>query len=190
MAAYRRWQVPHTELPYAEGNERPGSFSASRGVMEHHTGGILLYPDTYAAIAYAKWIFTEGRPSEGIPAPLCHDLVLVGHVYVGASGRANHAGLGDNGVDGNSIYWGFEWAYPGTSKPPQAMYNVAALATAAILDAMGYTRATRWNCPGHKEWTSRKIDPAYVSMRRFRRDVTLLMKQGPVGSRRGIIGVI
>ena len=63
-------------------------------------------------------------------------------VYVGAGGRANHAGTARSmgsvaAGDGNSLYVGIEWMLSGTQPISDAQYDAAATTNAVLLDIMG-----------------------------------------------------
>jgi hypothetical protein len=103
---------------------------------------------------------------------------------VAYGGRANHAGLGDidvfNAVGSNTPLpdpnqddmGGNQWFLSvSTEGPPinpwcydQLVNTVGALCTY-------YSWNPAWDVIGHKEWTSRKVDPSF-SMDQFRADVT------------------
>lgn len=193
VAKYREWHVPHKVYAGAGTRGRPGGL-APVGITEHHTGG------GSASASYLYFLFVTGRPSEGIPGPLCSEATdLGGTVHVGAVGRANHAGKGSSVtrdrvisenypgydtemrpgpdvVNGNAIYYGNEWIYSGTRPPTAAQYRGAALAAAARCDAHGWTALSVF---AHREHSRRKGDPFGVLMQQFRRDVRLCLANGP-----------
>lgn len=119
---------------------RPGSFNPV-GVLNHHTGSKDVYDDLADDLAYARWMFREGR--NDLPAPLCQmALSLEGTVYVGAAGRANHGGTAKSSGsvaagNANSLYYGIEWMLSGTQKIPARMYEAAATLNAVLLDILG-----------------------------------------------------
>lgn len=148
--------------------------------------GVLLHHDASPkgpSPAMAAFIFTQGRPAEGIPAPLsqvwvcagCGGKHQVGTWHVGAAGRANHAGSGEGwgavGRDmGASLLIGIETDNTVGEPTPKAMYDSLVVGVAAIHRHYG-TDPDRW-CMAHKEYaTGRKIDPDDVNMDRFRHDV-------------------
>ena len=111
------------------------------GSLNHHTGAKDEFNDAADDLAYAKWLFTKGR--KDLPPPLCQlSLSLEGVVYVGASGRANHAGKAKPsgsvaGGDGNALYVGTEWMLSGTQAIPQGMYDAGVKLNAVLLDVLG-----------------------------------------------------
>lgn len=124
---------------------RPASTGAFGpvGVLNHHTGARDVIGDFADDLAYAKWMFLTGRPGDGLGPPLVQTaLSLEGTIYLGALGRANHAGKAKSSGsvasgDGNAIYVGMEWMLSGTQKIPVAMYAAGAIANAVLLDIMG-----------------------------------------------------
>lgn len=94
-----------------------------------------------------------------------------GDVHVVAAGEANHAGSGGwNGLSGNASVWGTEMNNLGTPADPwpdvqlEAMQRLAA----ATAEYSGFPIA---NVCGHKEWTSRKVDPHSIDMQSFRQEI-------------------
>src|SRR5690349_17149722 len=70
-----------------ESRGRPASTGGFEpdGNLHHHTGS------TGNGRESARWMFMDGRPD--LPPPLCHmSTDRQGVIYVGAAGRANHAG--------------------------------------------------------------------------------------------------
>lgn len=111
------------------------------GVLNHHTGASALGWLKRRLLAYCRFLFRIGRPD--LPAPLCQlSLGRDGTVYVGAAGRANHAGTAKSSGsvaagDGNSLYGGIEWQLSGTEKIPAVMYAAGATVNAVLLDIFG-----------------------------------------------------
>jgi hypothetical protein len=156
------WRVPFVEAPGWRTRNRnaAGDWGPVRGVLLHHTG------------------------DDGVA-------VLIGW------GRANHAGKGSAAVrvalvtenyddyppkpgpdnaDGNAIFYGQETCYGGAKAPTTAAY----LATVRIFAAVCHWHA--WSgksCIGHKEWTSRKVDPGHLDMATFRQAVDAALHLGP-----------
>jgi hypothetical protein len=125
-------------------------------------------------------ICTNGRA--GIPGPLCHALIgYDGKIYIIASGRANHAGVGaqmvlaemkrneapiataakrglkNTGGSGGSLI-GIEIEHPGDKTPlTQAQLDSIGLFahSVAVYYKLGDNAAAAWT---HTDWTSRKID--------------------------------
>ena len=193
-AKYTEWHVPFKVYSGAGSRGRPGGITDAAGIVEHHTGG------GSASSSYLYFLFVTGRPAEGIPGPLCSEATASdGTVYIGAVGRANHAGMGSSttrdrvrgesysgysgelspGADntnGNAIYYGNEWIYSGTKPPTAVQYRAAVLAAAARCDAHGWTALS---AIAHREHTRRKNDPFGVKMDQFRSDVRAVLKAGP-----------
>lgn len=113
------------------------------GPLNHHDARKDVVGDTADDLAWAKWMFLTGRPGDGLPAPLCQlSLSMEGVVYVGASGRANHAGAARPsgsvaGGDGNALYAGIEWMLSGTQTIPKVMYDAGVKVNAVLLDIFG-----------------------------------------------------
>src|SRR5436190_3793498 len=111
------------------------------GVLNHHTGSCARSGDLADDLSYAKHPFHEGRPD--LPAPNCHaSLSVEATVYLGAGGRANHAGTAKSvgsvaAGDGNELYVGIEWMLSGTQKIPADMYHAGAVFNAVVLDLLG-----------------------------------------------------
>lgn len=162
-----------------------GAWGPVNGVMIHHTGS-----NTSSPKAYAKNVLYDGYA--GLPGPLCHTGgAKDGTLYLTGMGRANHAGGGDpevlkrviaesysgtldprrgnnNGVDGNSRFYGLEIMYSGGSAPSAAQYDAAVRFAAAICKFHGWSAKS---VIGHGEWSSDKWDPGHVDMTKFRADV-------------------
>lgn len=111
------------------------------GVLNHHTGAFDREGDLADDLAYAKWLFLQGRAD--LPAPLCQlSLSAEGTVYLGAAGRANHAGQAKSSGsvaagDGNALYVGIEWMLSGTQPIPAKMYAAGATLNAVLLRLLG-----------------------------------------------------
>ncbi len=111
------------------------------GVLNHHTGTHDPIGDFADDLTYAKWLFLTGR--KDLPPPLCQlSISAEGTVYVGASGRANHAGKAKASGsvaagDGNALYAGIEWMLSGTQAIPAGMYAAAVKTNAVLLDIFG-----------------------------------------------------
>lgn len=114
---------------------RPGAFDPV-GPNNHHTGASARGWTLAKELAYAKWMFLVGRPD--LPAPLCQiALGRSGTVYVGAAGRANHAGTARAAGsvaagDGNTLYVGIEWMLSGTEEIPDEMYEAGVTLNAVL----------------------------------------------------------
>lgn len=155
------------------------------GVMLHHTAsgegpGISRY---------------VRRGTKALPGPLCHGLIhKSGEVELIGWGRANHAGWGDwrvlgaviredarlpkpgrGSADGNRYFVGFECVNWGDGDDcwPDVQVEAMARASAAVCRVYGWSERS---VIGHKEWTSRKIDPRGVSMGDIRCRVKELLR--------------
>lgn len=174
---YRSWRTHNR-------NHR-GAWGPVNGIVIHHTAGrdslSLVYNGTSA-----------------LPGPLCHShLDKNGVVRMISAGRANHAGSftqnahnavvneskthprpsGAEVVDGNRHYYGIEIENLGDGKDryPAKQYDAAVRWAAAICRAHGWSEHS---IIGHREGTTRKIDPrgpieggGQFDMDRFRKDV-------------------
>lgn len=113
------------------------------GSLNHHDARKDVVGDAADDLTWAKWMFMTGRPGDGLPAPLCQlALSMEGVVYVGASGRANHAGAARPsgsvaGGDGNALYVGTEWMLSGTQTIPKQMYDAAVKMNGVLMDVLG-----------------------------------------------------
>lgn len=193
VAALNKWHVDYELYPGWTSRGRPGSVNPI-GFTIHHTGGPYTESDSYLYFLFVK----SGRPEA--PAPLCQFAVgPSGKVYVGAIGRANHAGMGSSAtrskvsseshpgytsemrpgpddINGNGIYWGVEVCYPGTSPMRARQYASTVLLAAAMVDAYGWSALSVF---AHREHSRRKIDPGKHNMAQFRRDVRAVLAAGP-----------
>ncbi|MEU6389955.1 peptidoglycan-binding protein [Streptomyces sp. NPDC046939] len=172
-----------------------GSWGPMNGVVIHHTAG-----------SNSLGVVYEGTPD--LPGPLCHShLAKSGKVTMVANGRANHAGtFAQNAhaaviaesskhpaptrsepVDGNAHYYGIEIENLGNGRDfyPQDQYDAAVKWAAAICRHHGWTANS---VIGHKEGTTRKIDPKGPvgsakgeawDMDDFRKDVAAQLKKAP-----------
>lgn len=119
---------------------RPASTGgfAPVGVLNHHTGASAKGWTKARELAYAKWMFLTGRSD--LPAPLVQiALGRSGTVYLGAAGRANHAGKAKAsgsvaGGDGNRLYCGIEWMLSGTERIPSRMRRAGATLNAVLTE--------------------------------------------------------
>lgn len=129
------------------------------GAVTHHTAGA----PRSAGVAPSLGIIINGRSDLSGPlANIYQD--YEDNFYVVASGRANHAGIIDNGVIswapdgvGNSFVWGLEVEHPGTFPLAAERAEKAARAQAAMVRGTAGADHVVY----HKEWCpSRKIDLA------------------------------
>lgn len=185
--ALRKFGVTMKEY---NGRARPGAFSPV-GVVIHHTGS----DGGQNSSSYDRFLFWDGRESEGIPGALCQVAVeMDGDFIVGTLGRANHAGRGAqntlnlvradaaplndeinpgaDAIDGNAQYYGFEVKYDGGQPMTAKAYDAAVRGAAAICDFYGWTGQS---VIGHREHSRRKGDPGKTAMDKFRRDVDAMI---------------
>ena len=159
-----------------------GPFSNVNGVVIHHTAGTNSLRLVWSGTAE-------------LPGPLAHaHLDKSGVVTLTSSGRANHAGSfaqnahdavvaeakvhpkpsASEQVDGNAHYYGIEVENRGVSSDPYpaVQYDMIVRWAAAICRHHGWTAQS---VIGHREGTTRKIDPIY-SMNAFRTAVDERLK--------------
>lgn len=116
---------------------RTGGFDPY-GVLNHHTGASARGWSWARELAYAKWMFLVGR--KDLPAPLVQiALGRSGRVYLGASGRANHAGEAKSSGtvaagDGNRLYMGIEWMLSGSETIPDHMMKAGITLNAVLTE--------------------------------------------------------
>ena len=168
------------------GRERPGPFGPV-GVLNHHTGASARGWTLDKELAYAKWMFLEGRPNDGLPAPLVQiALGRSGRVYIGAAGRSNHAGRAKSSGsvaagDGNALYVGVEWMLSGTEKIPAHMRKAGVTLNAVLTHEVTKTSVRTVSCHYQTSVTGKWDigDPDGIAYRghrvldvnKFRRDV-------------------
>ena len=129
-----------------------------KGIVVHHTAcgghGDILDLD----------ILEHGRPD--LAGPLCNIAIgRLGTVVTVAAGVAYHAGSGDGwyNIDPNTAN---DWTIgieaenlgDGSDPWPDAELRAMYMTCAALLD---YGKLPTCMCFGHKEWTTRKIDPVF-----------------------------
>ncbi|MFI6334735.1 peptidoglycan-binding protein [Streptomyces sp. NPDC050535] len=144
-----------------------GSWGPAQGVMLHHTAG-----------SNSVELCRVGRSD--LPGPLCVAVIAKdGTVHLVGYGRTNHAGRGGqavynavrestalparpgtDAVDGNTHFYGFEIENLGNGRDPypEAQLKAAEKVAAAVCRAHGWDAG---RVIGHKEWTTRKIDPTF-----------------------------
>jgi hypothetical protein len=176
IAHLRHWGLNVEEEPGWRGRGRPFSFDP-KAIIAHHTASGRT-SGNFASLRIVR----DGRSD--LPGPLCQFLLgRDGTVRVIAGGYANHAGTGGPraGVPanlGNSHAYGIEAENNGTGEPwAPEMLNAYYRLCAALMDWMGTRDVSK--VFGHKEWTTRKIDPAGISMDQFRSHVQTALSQGP-----------
>lgn len=171
-ALLAKWGVTVRVEPDAETNGRPFVFDPT-GVMAHHTAS-----STTSSTDASRRVVRYGRA--GIPGPLsqvfvCRDAT----VDFLSFGRANHAGAGGPWRtvpedSGNRYLVGVEVDNNGVNEPyPARQLHAARLVYAALLIAL--KKDPTWLI-GHKEWTTRKIDPR-LDMAAERAAVSALIRE-------------
>lgn len=160
-------------------NGRPWSSSfRPKAVICHHTAS-----GSKSGNFASEGIVINGRGSS-LPGPLCQFLLgRDGTVKIITGNGSNHAGTGGPwGVVrrnlGNYDAFGIEAENNGvgehwSNEQLQAYYRLCA----ALLDLMG-TKDVNHRVLGHKEYTSRKIDPNGINMNDFRRQVDSALNHG------------
>lgn len=135
-------------------------------VVCHHTAS--CEPHETSSNAPALDVVTHGRA--GLEGPLSqYVLGYDGTIYVVAAGNAWHAGTGGwRGMSGNEVALGIEAEDAGDGDWTAAQLDAYPRLVARICQFLGINAA---GVCGHKEWTSRKIDPAGIDMHDFRRQV-------------------
>lgn len=175
-AHLRRWGLKVEELSGWRFRERPYSFHP-KAVICHHTAS----PSNSGNFGSSN-IVAGGRPD--LPGPLAQFLLgRDGTVRVISGGYANHAGIGGPraGIPanmGNTYAWGIEAENNGIGeKWGPVQLNAYYRLCAALLAYMNTTDVSK--VFGHKEWTTRKIDPAGIDMNKFRARVKDALAHGP-----------
>lgn len=148
------------------------------GIVCHHTAGPISGGNTASL-----HVVVNGRP--GLSGPLAQlFLARDGSVYVVSGHRANHAGLGGTYKripkdSANTYAWGIEAENNGTGeKWTEAQLKAYYRLCAALLTISGNKDVSY--AFGHKEWTTRKVDPAGITMAVFRKNVEAALQDGPV----------
>ena len=151
---------------------RGSSLFFPAGVVGHHTAS------RSGSDVPSLRICINGRTD--LAGPLCHVLISrSAQCHIIAAGRANHAGTGGyNGLSGNRSVLGIEVENNGVGEPwlPEVV-QAFDRAAAALLD--GINRSAEYYC-GHKEWTSRKIDPAGLDMHAQRARIRTIQEGGSI----------
>lgn len=191
LSALRRWGVSVTEHAGWRTHNRNsiGAWGPVNGTMLHHTAST-------DGTGIVELCYT-GRSD--LPGPLCHGVVHKnGSVVMVGNGRANHAGsgssavlqavvqdtalpsVGPDAIDGNTHFYGWECVNLGDGKDPWPEVQLDAMARiqAAVCEHHGWTAES---VIGHKEWTTRKIDPRGFSMNDLRVRVEKHLSAGPEG---------
>lgn len=172
----RRWGLRVEEVEGWRFRGRPYNFYP-RAIIAHHTAS-----GATSGNFASQGVVVNGRPD--LPGPLCQVLLgRDGTVRLVAAGYANHAGYGGPraGIPenmGNTYSIGIEAENNGVGEPwSKEQLNAYYRLCAALLVWMGTKDASK--VIGHKEWTSRKIDPAGINMDYFREQVAKAIAQGP-----------
>lgn len=172
----KAWGLNVDEVKGWQTRGRPYNFYP-KAIIAHHDASSISSGNQGALN-----LVINGRP--GLSGPLsqfvlCRD----GKVVVVAAGYANHAGIGGPraGVPqnaGNTYCLGIEACNNGVGeKWPAVQLNAYYRLCAALMSWLGLVDV---NCVfGHKEWTSRKIDPYGLNMNVFRANVEKALVAGP-----------
>jgi hypothetical protein len=162
------------KVPGWETRGRPATFTPRRTMFHHTASG------RNSGNAPCLGLVTRG--TNLVPGPLCNILIgRDGTVFLIAAGYANHAGLGGphRGIpkdSANRYVVGFEVENDGRGEP-WTKKQLEACDKAFAVTLKFLRRARSRNHFGHKEWTSRKIDPAGIDMKRDRRRVTQMLRK-------------
>lgn len=172
----KKWGLDVEEIDGWRHRGRPYNFYP-RAIFVHHTAS-----GAQSGNFASQNIVVNGRT--GLPGPLSQ--VLLGRnatVRLVAAGYSNHAGYGGPraGIPanmGNTYAYGIEAENNGLGEPwgdkqLKAYYRLCA----ALLAWMKIKDVSK--VFGHKEWTSRKIDPAGINMDDFREQVRKALNHGP-----------
>lgn len=176
------WEGLEAELKNHGVKVRKVSGWKTRGSSSFYPRGIIFHHTASAATsgnAPCLGICTHGRSD--LPGPLCNFLVgRDGTVYFIAKGKANHAGTGGpiKGIprdSGNTYLFGVECENNGLGERwPEGQKKAIATLYAVLLKRM--KRGPRMVI-GHKEYApTRKIDPAGIEMKVFRKRVRKVMR--------------
>lgn len=120
------------------------------GVLNHHTGASAKAWSRSKRLAYARWMFREGRSD--LPGPICNGaLGPDGEFYLGALGRSYHAGTAAasgtvKAGDGNTMYFGIEWMLSGFESIPAEMMAAAITINAVITEEFTQTSVGTISC--------------------------------------------
>lgn len=153
---------------------RGGELEQTRVVIAHHTGTSARARGSYPS----RDVVVDGRAD--LAGPLSQlGLGRDGSVWIIASGKANHAGVGAwRGCSRSVETIGIEAEHPGDSTPwPAVQVDAYDRLCAALLTRLGLDY--RALC-AHREWAlppGRKPDPTGIDMDSMRRRVAVLMQQ-------------
>lgn len=162
----RETGYPVVEVPGWTTHDHGPMSSHVYGVVCHHTAG----PEPERTSSNYPSLNVVRNGYSGLPGPLSqYGLGFDGTIYVISSGLCYHAGTGSwRGVSGNSRFIGIEAEDGGDGDWMPAQLDCYPRLVAVICQFLGADAG--WVC-GHKEWTSRKIDPAGINMDGFRQKV-------------------
>src|SRR5690606_26666676 len=136
-----------------------GGMSRPRGIIWHHTATPARAEGNYPSLGTV----THGR--KDLKGPLANlGLGRDGTWYVIAAGQAWHLGSGSYpGLSGNTDTSGIEAEHPGTAGHPWPKKQLESYqkGSAALAKHYGIPAS---KVIGHKEWTTRKIDPYGLNM--------------------------
>lgn len=193
LAAYKAEGITKiVPMPgWAEHNrddETGREFGPVHGALIHHTAGV--------GQGMASFCYSGSRE---LPGPLCHDfLAKDGTLYLIGHGRTNHAGtttravknaiiaeqpperqrtIGSETEDANDFLFGLEIENKGDGSDPYPPEQMAV----ALKWATAHARFYGWSANsvwGHKEITTRKVDPSF-NMATFRQAVAGLLAVTP-----------
>lgn len=149
-----------------------GDMGSVKGVVCHHTGT----PRSSGNMPTLN-VLIEGRSD--LAGPLSQlGLGYDGTYYCVGAGLCNHAGPGGwRGLSGNGNVIGIEAENPGDGQWPAVQVEAYIRGVAAICKHLGISSSM---VCGHKEWTSRKDDPAGIDMGDFRQKVQQLLDGGSI----------
>lgn len=172
----RVWGLKVEERPGWRNRGRPYNFYPEAIFVHHTASGIN------SGNFGSENVVVNGRP--GLPGPLCQFLLgRDGKVKIIASGYANHAGYGGPkaGIpanQGNTFAIGIEAENNGLGEPwSKEQLNAYYRLCASLLVWIGVKDTSK--VIGHKEWTTRKTDPAGINMNAFRANVKKALEAGP-----------
>lgn len=136
-----------------------GGMNKPRGIIWHHTATPARAEGNYPSLGTV----THGR--KDLKGPLANlGLGRDGTWYVIAAGQAWHAGSGSYpGLSGNIDTIGIEAEHPGTAGHPWPKKQLESYrkGSAALAKHYGIPAS---KVIGHKEWTTRKVDPYGLNM--------------------------
>lgn len=179
VAHLRSWGIEVIEQDNWQDNGRPwsGNYFFPKAVICHHTAS-----NSDGGNFPSKNTVLYGR-GERLPGPLCQFLLgRNGQVIIITGEGSNHAGPGGPiGVIrrdmGNYDAWGIEAENNGIGEPwPTVQLQAYYRLCAALLELMNTDDVSR--VIGHKEYTSRKIDPNGINMNEFRGKVADTLRAG------------